>query len=261
MKGAGVWLLSTRDRAVAIGSPVKVRILDLAKEGPIQLELVIEKTGKSKSTITKHVSDLESAGLIASRPDVRDRRRRIIELTSERIGELTAPERLHPPLPDRTKLAAAFKARESVAFLRSVHALLRAQAMILGINLDPLFRRIGEMVGESIAEILMDDTTEGLVAKMDTFWRAHGLGRITLAGTDPIAIEVRECFECQELPQTGRSACFFEMGTITSIFSRHLGQPMIAVEQECYSRGDSRCFFLVLPWKPWKEERAASSLA
>lgn len=86
-----VLFFSTRHKKVAISSPVKVLILNLVKRGPTPLEIVVERSGKAKSTITKHVQDLEEAGLIATHTNPDDNRRRILTLSADEIGRLTAP--------------------------------------------------------------------------------------------------------------------------------------------------------------------------
>jgi len=82
---------------------------------------------------------------------------------------------------------------------------------------------------------------------MDAFWQLHGLGAITIAGTHPITLEVRGCFECEDLPETGHGACAFDIGVLTAIFSYHLKSPVTVIEDQCYSAGDERCIFVITP--------------
>jgi DNA-binding transcriptional ArsR family regulator len=89
IRAGDVRLFSTAENVVALDSPIKVRILEIAGTGPVAFDRIVEETGKAKSTISVHIRDLEHAGLITSRPDPHDSRRRVIALSSSAIGCLT----------------------------------------------------------------------------------------------------------------------------------------------------------------------------
>ncbi len=244
--GGDVRLFSTKDNVVAIDSPIKVRILELVSAGPVPFDRIVEETGKAKSTISVHLRDLERAGLIAAVPDSRDSRRRLVSLASSAIGRLTNADRSAPAQqPPHEKHGGPFSDDDIVSFFRFCVQVFRMQAMGMGINLDPVLERTGREVGGVLAEKVAGKTVADVVKKMDAFWQAHGLGAITLAGTDPLTLEVRGCFECEDLPVTGHGACSFDIGILTAIFSRHFGSPVLVTEEQCYSSGDDRCIFVI----------------
>ncbi|MFA4860937.1 V4R domain-containing protein [Methanoregula sp.] len=245
-----VRLFSTQDSVMAVDSPIKLRILELAAAGPVPFDRIVEGTGKAKSTISVHLRDLERSGLITSSPDPRDSRKRLIALSSDAIGRLTNTDRdarLPPPAHRHSGTGQPFADDDIVSFFRYCVLVFRTQAMVMGINIDPVLQRTGAEVGRVLAPKVAGRTTEEVVRKMDTFWQAHSLGAISIVSSDPLTLGVRGCFECEDLPVTGHGACAFDTGVLTSIFSHHLGCPVTVVEAECYSSGDDRCIFVITP--------------
>jgi predicted hydrocarbon binding protein/DNA-binding transcriptional ArsR family regulator len=244
-----VRLFSTPDTVVAVDSPIKLRILELAAAGPVPFDLIVERTQKAKSTISVHIRDLERSGLITSLPDPNDSRKRTITLSSNAIGRLTNTDRdVRVPVHHHgAGKDQPFSDDDIVSFFRYCVLTFRTQAMVMGINIDPVLGRTGEQVGKILVPKVAGKTVEDVVKKMDTFWQVHGLGTISLAGTAPITLEVHGCFECEDLPVTGHGACVFDIGVLTAIFSSHLKCPVTVVEERCYSSGDGRCIFVITP--------------
>lgn len=248
--GGDVRLYSTRDSVVAVDSPIKLQILEMVSKSPQPFDRIVEETKKAKSTISVHIRDLEHSGLIIVRPDPRDNRRRLITLSSDTIGRLTNADRdAHMPahVQKRMTRAQPFSDDDIVSFFRYCVQVFRTQAMTMGINLDPVLQNAGAEVGRILAPRVAGRGVEDVIRKMDAFWQAHGLGKIALAGISPLTIEVRDCFECQDLPVTGHGTCAFDIGVLTSVFSHHLGVPVTVVEERCYSSGADRCIFVITP--------------
>jgi predicted hydrocarbon binding protein len=248
LQAGDVRLFSTSENVIALDSPIKVRILEIAGNGPVAFDRIVEQTGKAKSTISVHIRDLERAGLITSRADPHDSRRRVIELSSSAIGRLTNTDRgatARSPAHRHGEGDEPFDGDDIVSFFRYCVKVFRTQAMVMGINIDPVLQRTGMEVGAALALRVEAGSVDEVVRKMDAFWQAHSLGAITLAGTDPLMLEVRGCFECEDLPVTGHGACAFDIGIFTAIFSHHFGHPVAVVEDRCYSSGDDRCIFVI----------------
>lgn len=133
MHAEDVRLFSTKGGVMAVDSPIKVRILELAAEGPVPFDQIVEQTKKAKSTISVHLRDLEQAGLIVSEPDPRDSRKRTIMLSSDAIGRLTntdrdvkVPAHHHGPGKDEP-----FSDDDIVSFFRYCVLTFRTQAMVI----------------------------------------------------------------------------------------------------------------------------------
>lgn len=247
-KDEDIGLFSTKDSVKAISSPVKKKIMDALREGDMSFDEIVAYCGKAKSTISVHIHDLEQAGLIALRPHPADNRRKILTLTSTTLGRLTNIDRdalLRTDDPDNKP--AEFTPGDIASFFRWCVRVFRTEAMILGINIDPVLERSGWQIGSVLAPLVCDPDLTSMVQKMDTFWREYGLGNIELTCHDPIVLTVEGCFECEELPITGHGACSFDTGVLSAIFTRVMNGPVTVTETECYSSGFSHCRFLITP--------------
>ncbi len=241
-----VSLYSTRTSVVAIDSPVKRMILNMIPPDGISFDEIVTRTGKAKSTISVHLRDLESLGLISSQPDPRDQRKKILSVISEPIGWLTntdrrpAGEQIH-----RHSESLPFTEGDIASFFRYTLRVFRTEAMNLGMNLDPILERAGMRIGLILAPLVADNTLTGKVSKMNQFWQTYGLGYITLISEKPITLRVEGCFECQDLPVTGHGSCAFDIGVLSSLFAEEFENAPQVCEVECYSSGFDHCTFTI----------------
>jgi predicted hydrocarbon binding protein len=123
--------------------------------------------------------------------------------------------------------------------------MIRTEAMTLGITINPLLERAGFRIGTVLAQKVADETLQGKVRKMDTFWKKYGLGTVTLIAESPITLKVQDCFECEDLPVTGHSACAFDIGVLSAVFLLETGEKPLVQEVECYSSGYDHCTFII----------------
>lgn len=245
-ESGGVTLFSTKTSVVAIDSSIKRLIIRIISAGEISFDEIVSRTGKAKSTISVHLRDLETAGLIASRPDPEDHRKRLISMVSEPIGHLSNADRI--PAGKRIQMDTGilpFTEGDIASFFRYTLRVFRTEAMNLGMNIDPILERAGSRIGMVLAPLIEDSTLPGKVSKMDTFWQSYGLGKISLISTDPLTIRVEGCFECQDLPVTGHGSCAFDIGVLSSLFSDEFQKNPEVVEVECYSSGFDHCTFVI----------------
>jgi predicted hydrocarbon binding protein len=242
-------LYSSRDRVMAVDSQVKKRILELLQERDYSFDENRLLCGKAKSTISVHVHDLISAGLIASQTDPQDNRKKILTLSSTPIGRLTNTDRQVLPKDTQKSASLPFTPGNIPSLMRWGVRVFRTEAMALGINIDPVLERTGWEIGMVLAPLVYDPDVSRMVHLMDEFWSAHGLGFVKLTGQDPLTLEVHGCFECEDLPVTGHGACSFDIGVLSAIFSQYMKEPVRITEIECYSAGHDHCTFLIVPKK------------
>ncbi|PWR74711.1 4-vinyl reductase [Methanospirillum lacunae] len=241
-----VTLFSTKTSVIAIDSLIKRRILKIIADGEISFDEIVSLTGKAKSTISVHLRDLETAGLISSRPDPVDHRKRLISMNSEPIGQLTNADRktaqkhIH-----EEEGTLPFTEGDIASFFSYTLRVFRTEAMNLGMNIDPILKRSGLRIGRALAPLVADETVAGKVSKMSAFWQSYGLGTITLVSEHPLTLRVEGCFECQDLPITGHGSCAFDIGVLSSLFSEEFMQNPQVVEVECYSTGFDHCTFII----------------
>jgi DNA-binding MarR family transcriptional regulator len=63
-------------------------LLVLHRTGPLRVSQLAEELGLDRTTVTRHLDDLESRGLVARQPDERDRRAMVASLTPTAQGLL-----------------------------------------------------------------------------------------------------------------------------------------------------------------------------
>jgi predicted hydrocarbon binding protein len=129
------------------------------------------------------------------------------------------------------------------AFYRLALRTIRVALMQEGVLLDPLLTRSGEWLGEELYLAVADSDTGTFCVNIARFWEEHRLGKIEIAGTEPLVLLVYDCFECIDLPVTGKPACAFDSGILRALFSRHYNRPVEVVETRCYSMGFDHCRF------------------
>lgn len=239
-------LYSTPEGARAVGNPVRRMILAALREREHSFDEIVALSGRVKSTVSVHLQEMAAAGVVGSRPDPDDARKKIFFLTGDLVGTVSAEDRIADALSAYAGVYGA-GAADPFAFYKLTFRTVRVLLMQEGILLDPLLTRAGEWIGEELYPAVADPTTEVFCANIARFWDDHNLGRVEVAGTEPLTLLVYDCFECEDLPVTGRPACAFDSGILRALFSGHYGRPTAALETRCYSMGFDHCRFEVVP--------------
>jgi DNA-binding transcriptional ArsR family regulator len=73
-----------------LADPLRLRIVALLALGPRRPSVVADQLGISRSSATRQLRMLKSAGLIDSHPAMLDRRRRVYFIHPARLGVITA---------------------------------------------------------------------------------------------------------------------------------------------------------------------------
>ncbi|WP_301677098.1 V4R domain-containing protein [Methanoculleus methanifontis] len=235
-------LYSTPGGTRAVENPVRRSILAALREREHTFEELVILAGRAKSTVSVHLQDLAAAGVIGSRPDPEDSRKKIFFVTGDLVASVSPEERV---VDDLAAYAGAYQAGsgDPNAFYRLAFRTIRVALMQEGVLLDPLLSRAGERIGEELYPAVADPDTGAFCANIARFWEEHRLGRIEVAETEPLVLLVYDCFECVDLPVTGKPACAFDSGILRALFSRHYGRPAEAIETRCYSMGFDHCRF------------------
>jgi len=239
-------LYSTPEGAQVIDNPVRRAILAALHERERTFEEVVLLVGRAKSTVSVHLQELAAAGMVGSRADPDDSRRKVFYLTGDLVASLSPEERLAG---DLAAYAGAYRPGmgDPFEFYRLAFRTIRIALMHEGIVLDPLLTRAGKGVGEELYPALADPDIEHFCTKIARFWEEHHLGRVEVERLDPLTLLVYDCFECADLPVTGRPACAFDSGILSALFSHHYGRSAAAIETRCYSMGFDHCRFEITP--------------
>jgi len=236
--------LFSSDKSVhAIKSPVKIEIFNLLDQGDCSFDTIVAATGKAKSTISAHIKDLEERGLLFSHPDPTDLRKRIISKSAICIGTLRNQDR---DLQNRLNIPRDINHLQTLDLFRIILMTLKMEALTLGINVDPLFKRVGNQIGMHLAPWFVQNTLEAMLKIISQFWHEHGLGTMRVKSMDPIIIEVTDCIECSQYPIIGKVECHFSMGFLKTLFSHYFQTDAIVTEKTCYAAGDNKCTFEIV---------------
>ncbi|MEN6518893.1 MAG: V4R domain-containing protein [Methanospirillum sp.] len=229
-----------------VDSPTRGRILGLLGNGELAFEEIVERTGRAKSTVSVHLRELVADGVLGSRNDPDDGRRKYFHIEAEYLGRLSDADRLEA---DVGRLLSDYDPADPdpAAFYRAMLRSIRVALLGGGINIDPLLNAAGRGLGRGLALTFADLATGELLEALTGFWLRHSLGRLEVAATAPLELVVYDCFECMDLPYLGRPACAFERGLLTAVFDAHYGGATLIEETACYAMGSGHCRFVIEP--------------
>lgn len=242
-KKSNVEFFSTENGINIIKSPMKAEIISLLKNNEMSFDKIVENTGKSKSTVSEHLQALVDQEIIGQKPDPDDRRRKIFYIKSKHLGGVSTEKEL-----DAEKLDLAFDIsdyKNPFEFYRVLFRTIRVSLLKEGINIDPLLHDAGINIGETLYNDLKADDMDIFLKNIAEFWEINKLGKIKIRSVDPLVINAYDCFECEDLPKIGRSACAFDSGVLEAVFSKYFGHKVGAEEVKCYAKGNEYCCFVI----------------
>jgi uncharacterized protein len=237
-------LFASQSGIHAITSPVRVKILTMLRSREMSFDEIVCLSGRAKSTVSVHLKDLVQDGIVDSRPDPEDARRKIFFISSHFLGEMSHEDRLKL---DMSRYLQSYITGEEdpSRFFRLILRTIRLTFLGEGITIDPLLHLAGMHVGEAAYPTVAARDVAVLLRNLGVFWERNRLGRIEVEGFDPLAIKIYDCFECSDLPNLGRPACAFDAGVLTAVFSAHYRKEQVVTETNCYAMEDDCCRFVV----------------
>jgi len=236
-------LFSTPEGVSVIKSLIKTQILSLLEEKEMGFNRIVEHTGRSKSTVSEHLQSMVDHGIIDYRPDPEDRRRKIFYIKSRYLGDISSVKELEKGA--EKYFSGISDYRDPFEFFRLMFKTIRVALLKEGINIDPLLHQAGIKVGETVYKELESHDIDKFLENIAEFWEGNKLGRIEVKSRKPLIINAYNCFECEDLPKIGRSACAFDSGVLEAIFSMYFGHGVDAEEVKCYAMGDKYCCFVI----------------
>ena len=236
-------LFATPNGVKAIKSPVRVKILSMLREGDLSFDEIVKFSGRAKSTVSSHLKAMSRDGIISSRMNPQDARKKIFFIQSEYIGKLHRQQLQE----DITAYIQRYIASENdpFEFFRLIFHTLRISLLTQGVDIDPILHEAGLKVGEALYEKVKDPDMDTFLGNIANFWETHSLGSVEVKDFKPLTISVQDCFECSGLPYLGRPACAFDSGILESLFSLYNEEEAKVKETECYALGDKACRFII----------------
>ena len=241
---AQIELFATSKGVRAIDSPVKAKILSMLREGELSFDQIVALSGKAKSTVSVHLKKLVDEGIIGSKPDPKDARKKIFFIKSEYIGELSREKKLGDDIESYVS-SYVLSEGDPFEFFRLMFKTIRVALINQGVNIDPILHEAGIKVGEALYERVADPKIDKFLGNIAQFWEAHYLGNVEVKNLEPLIINVSECYECRHLPYLGRPACAFDAGILKALFSAYYHDKRVVDETKCYAMGDKYCCFVI----------------
>lgn len=237
-------LFSTSEGIYAINSPVRVKILSMLRNGELNFDQLVELSGKAKSTVSVHLKRMVDEGIIGSKTNPKDARKKIFFIKSEYLGKLSGKKVVTENIEEYVSSYIDSKG-DPYEFYRLIFHTIRVSLIRQGIDIDPILYEAGVKVGETLYDNVKDQDINKLAENIAKFWETHNLGHVEVAKLEPLTITVSDCFECKNLPPLGRPACAFDSGILKAVFSAHYDDERVVNETKCYAMGDNHCSFII----------------
>ena len=238
-------IFSTENGMVALDSPVKLKILDFIHGQSRSFEDVVNECCKAKSTISVHLKDLVMQDIILEQKDPSDKRKKYYSLNSQFIAYSQMPmQNCYNRIIDKL-MDTVDSDNSEMKFFRTLCHTIRYGLEAYGMNPKPVFKKIGNDIGQKMGRFFVAGSIEELLTEMAGFWQLHGLGEIEIDNLDPLTLVIYDCFDCSDMPDVGRTLCALVEGIIEGIFEASLKLQVRAKEVECFGTGHNHCKFCI----------------
>lgn len=235
---------STSSGLKQVSNPVRQKILSELQRKDLSLSEIAALTGKAQSTLSVHLDKMVKEGLVASRDDPSDNRRKIFYLISRPVGSSVVPrEDLRRAVGETIHNSIGTPSSFLKGMIRSI--ILGVEA--IGFNMDPVLKDIGRQIGEELSKSMNSMTIEELVEEVQEFYEIHELGEVCVYTFMPLTLIIRDDYDCKELPEASKTLCLLNEGIIEAILEACSGVPLKVTDTECFGAGLNYCKYVIEP--------------
>jgi Predicted hydrocarbon binding protein (contains V4R domain) len=226
-------IYSNDGEVTTVRSPVRNEILQLlAREGETSFARILEVTGLSKSTVSGYLSSLVESGLVLEVPAPDDARRKNYLLHAVFLGDIV-PTTYAGGTEFRELIRQMHTKSDKVDYRDILPHIIKIALAEAGIQINPVLRRGGIILGEAVAPYVVAETLEKTLSNIAEFWERYQFGNMKVASMEPLQIEVYNCYECGLMPREVKSSCIISTGILTGPSFR------IFTEKKCLCRRSS----------------------
>ena len=224
-----------------IKSPVKYEILKLLRNNEMNFEEIVENMSKSKAAVSLHLKGLREEGIVKYKADPEDNRKRIFYLNSQMLGSIdTAKSKNQININE-------FINEDDMEFNIIMIHILKGILNEYGIEINPIFKSIGNYLGEYIFFQVYDEDIDRFLSNLSDFWQDNNLGRLSFEIKNTIRITSKNNFESMKSEKIGLPECYINVGIFEEVFSKFFKMGINVNELMCYSMGDEKCLFEIEP--------------
>ncbi len=235
-------IFSTDSGIIAIDSPVKLKLLELLRNGTTAFEDLVVQAGKAKSTISVHLDDLEKLNLIQEKTYPNDKRKKYFVMSSLYMAFSEMPLRDQY---NRHLDSITMSGLNENSFIMHLFHTIRYGMEAYGFDPKPIMKRLGNDIGTKLGPDFKSYDCEGVLDELSVFWKEHRLGDMTIINTRKPAIQVVNCYHCCKMPNVGKTLCSMDEGIIEGVFSSRLKIDCDVKETECFGTGYQHCKFVL----------------
>ncbi len=235
-------VFSTSSGLKQITNPVRQKILGELSKAELSLTDIANLTGKAQSTLSVHLDKMLKEGLVGSRDDPTDNRRKIFFLLSHPVGKSKMP---NDKLREEMRQTVLSSIGDPGTFYKG---LLRAMIIgmeSVGLGIDSTMRMIGAEIGKALAKKISSDDTEGVISEVQEFYEIHNMGEVCVYTFLPLTIIIRDDYETTM--EAGEALCKFNEGLFRSILQEKTGKDLRITESECFGTANNYCKFVIEP--------------
>lgn len=169
--------------------------------------------------------DIISSTALKKNPVLKNRDYLIMKQTKKEIQEAIAGQKGNIREPN-------------IAFLR----LLKSSMLGTGIEMDKPFYDTGYTIGANVvSKQIKDSKLEDVLKELADMWDKLKLGTIEFAGENKI--RVKDCYQCEHMPDVGKTLCPSDAGIIAGVLDKTIGRRHSVKETKCWGTGYNFCEF------------------
>ena len=160
---------------------MRQKILSELQRRDLSLSEIAQLTGKAQSTLSVHLDKMVKEGLVASRDDPSDNRRKIFYLVSKPVGSSVVPRE------DLTKAVGNIIDKSigsPSSFLKGELRALVIGVEAIGLNMDPVSRTLAS-IGAQLSKHMRSTEIKDLVDEVKAFYAHHELGELNVYSLVP----------------------------------------------------------------------------
>lgn len=235
-------VFSTSSGLKQITNPVRQKILGELSKAELSLTDIANLTGKAQSTLSVHLDKMLKEGLVGSRDDPSDNRRKIFFLTSNPVGISKIPKHA---LREDLRLTVLSSIGDAGSFYKGLVRSMIIGMESVGFGIDPTMNMIGSEVGKALAKKITSENTEGVISEVQEFYEIHNMGEVCVYTFLPLTIIIRDDYETTL--EAGETLCKFNEGLFRALLMEKTGKELRITESECFGTANNYCKFIIEP--------------
>lgn len=225
---------------VQVSDPLHISILNELSKTPLSMSEVADMTGKAQSTLSVHMDQLVSRGLISFEFDKNDSRRKIFRLKSRKLAFSKEVTQF-----SRSDSETFFgKMMDSKDFHRDTLTRFLTRIEAVGLDVSPLTEGLGREFGEYIASKIQVNKVEDVITWLQDFYERNAIGEVCIYTFMPLTIIIRST---DSYPCTITAVAAYHHGLFSELLSRVTGRKYVVTKSEIFGTDNNYHKFVIEP--------------